>query len=80
MDIQESRHRTVVQFTKVLAIINNMNSLTQQEIISTIKELQESLIAELEISQKETNIKLAKIKAHTRTILAKEAVRSINLN
>ena len=54
-----------------------MKPITKEEIIKASTDYQNALIAEMEISQQEVIIKLAKIKAHSDTLLAKEALNAI---
>jgi len=49
----------------------------KQEIEDAISELREAMLENYEASQKEDSVKLEKIKAHKRLVLAKEALNSL---
>lgn len=53
---------------------------TKEDIILALKNLQEAMLQELTISQQENQIKVAKIKAHNDTLIAREALNAIKLN
>ena len=51
----------------------------KSQIIKLCDELKEALIAEWEASQLEVESKTKKCKAHIQTLLAKDAIRDINI-
>jgi hypothetical protein len=59
-----------------------MNTPTQkkQEVTTLIEELKDAMIESIEATEGEDKAKLRKIKAQKRLLMAREAVRSINLN
>jgi hypothetical protein len=59
-----------------------MNTPTQkkQEVATLIQELHDAMIESIEATEGEDKAKLRKIKAQKRLLMAREAVRSINLN
>lgn len=57
-----------------------MHTSTQKDITEAIQELHEALTASLKAQNDETNIKLARIKAHYRLSLAREAIRELSFN
>jgi hypothetical protein len=50
--------------------------MDKQQIESAIQELKEAMLENLEADQKVEEWKVAKIKAHKRLLLAKEAIRN----
>lgn len=53
---------------------------TKKEIIDAIQALQVALLAELEVSQQEVQVKKDKIRAHNEVLLAREALHSLKCN
>jgi len=53
------------------------NELLKHEIEKATEELKEALIANIELSEQEDNIKLAKIASHKRLQMAKDVILNI---
>ena len=58
----------------------NIPTQKKQEVSILIEELKDAMIESIDATEGEDKAKLRKIKAQKRLLMAREAVRSINLN